>query len=258
MKKYDISIKWLSVTCFEIRCGDVTVVSDPFVTDCDNTPLTYEAIENCDIICLSHAHFDHITDIPALFEKFNPIVLCGDQTAMPLVKWLDCSPARVYPMHPDTELDFDKVKIRALYGRHTEQGKSFSDQLSAIYRRKSCSDEGVRELQPIGCLEYRNFFLTFPNGTTVLIWGNDPTPEQKNICKALRPDIALIQRPGSLEDLKSKARFAADIGCSVVIPHHLDFPGVTDTAKLELFKEEYAKLADGCFIIPNNGEWMEL
>ena len=87
-KKFGVSIKWLSVTCFEIRCEGVTVVTDPFVTDADSTDLTWEAIENCDIICLSHAHFDHITAIPNLLEKYHPLLLCGDQTAMPLVQWL--------------------------------------------------------------------------------------------------------------------------------------------------------------------------
>ena len=74
--KFGVSIKWLSVSCFEIRCDGVTVVSDPFVTDCDNTDLTWEAIEKCDILCLTHAHFDHITDIPKLVEKYKPLLLC--------------------------------------------------------------------------------------------------------------------------------------------------------------------------------------
>ena len=111
-RKFGVSIKWLSVTCFEIRCDGVTVVSDPFVTDCDSTELTWEAIENCDIVCLSHAHFDHITDIPKLLEKYHPLLLCGDQTAMPLVKWLGYNPTRVYPMYPNMELDFGTLTRR--------------------------------------------------------------------------------------------------------------------------------------------------
>ena len=259
MKKFGVSIKWLSVTCFEIRCGDVTVVSDPFVTDCDSTNLTWEAIENCDILCLSHAHFDHITDIPALIKKFNPLLLCGDQTAMPLVKWLNCSPSRIYPMYPDMELDFDNIKVRALYGRHTEQHCGFDDLMSRISAYKQCEDTEIMALQPVGSLEYRNFFFTLPNGTTILLWGNDPTPEQKNICKALHPDIALIQRSGDLESAKKKAEFAAEIGCKVVIPHHMDFPTVMLNWPLEHFKDEFLKMVpDGEFIIPEHGKWIEL
>ena len=46
--KYGIQIKWLSVTCFEITDGNVTIVSDPCVTESPLCPLTWEDIEKCD------------------------------------------------------------------------------------------------------------------------------------------------------------------------------------------------------------------
>lgn len=258
--KFGVSIKWLSVTCFEIKCDGVTVVSDPFVTDCESTELTWEDIENCDILCLSHAHFDHIMDIPKLVEKFKPLLLCGDQTAMPMARWLNYTPTRIYPMYPDMELDFDKIKVRALYGRHTDQNKGFNDQLEHLATYSFCKkDEKVREIQAIGSFEYRNFFFTLPNGTTILIWGNDPTPEQFNICKELKPDIAIIQRSGDLPTIKKKAEFAREIGCKVVIPHHMDFPSVCSPEIVEMFREEFLNLVpDGVFINPKHGEWIEL
>lgn len=258
--KFGISIKWLSVSCFEIYCNGVTVVSDPFITDCNSTDLTWEAIEHCDIICLSHAHFDHITDIPKLLKNFRPLLLCGDQTAMPLAKWLNYTPTRIYPMYPDTELDFDTVKIRALYGRHTDQGQGFHDLYETLSQYPSCvKDKEVKELQEIGSLEYRNFLLTFPNGTTILLWGNDPTPEQKNICKALKPDIAIIQRSGDLATIEKKAAFAAEIGCKVLIPHHMDFPTISPPEAIDMFKKEFLHLVpDGVFLTPTHGEWIDL
>ena len=257
---FGVSIKWLSVTCFEICCDGITVVSDPFVTDCESTDLTWEAIEKCDIICLSHPHFDHITDIPKLAHKFHPLLLCGEQTAMPLAKWLNYSPTRIYPMYPDTELDFDKIKIRALYGRHTDQNRGFNDLCKRLSEYRFCKeDKMVNEMQGLGSLEYRNYLFTLPNGTTILLWGNDPTPEQINICKALKPDIALIQRSVTPESIKKKAEFAAAIGCKVVIPHHMDFPCVSPLETLETFKKEFLNLVpDGVFIIPKHGQWIEL
>ncbi|MBO5305966.1 MAG: MBL fold metallo-hydrolase [Clostridia bacterium] len=258
--RFGVSIKWLSVTCFEIRCGDVTVVSDPFVTDCESTALTWEAIEKCDILCLSHAHFDHITDIPRLVEKYQPLLLCGEQTAMPLAKWLNYTSSRIYPMYPDAELDFDTVKIRALYGRHADLGKGLNDLCASLAKYRPCvEDQAVNGLQAIGSLEYRNFLLTFPNGTTVLLWGNDPTPEQKNICKALKPDIAIVQRSGDLEEIKKKAAFAAEIGCKVLIPHHMDFPSVIPPETVQIFQDEFLRLVPkGVFISPTHGEWIDL
>lgn len=258
--KFGVSIKWLSVTCFEIRGAGVTVVSDPFVTECESTDLTWEAIENCDIVCLSHAHFDHITDIPRLCGKFHPLLLCGDQTAMPMAKWLNYTPTRIYPMYPDMELDFDTIKIRALYGRHTDQHQGFNDHCAKLAKYRICAEDGeINALQGIGSMEYRNFLFTLPNGTKILLWGNDPTPEQVNICKALKPDIAIVQRSGNITDIKKKAAFAAAIGCKVLIPHHMDFPVVNPPEIIEAFKEEFLRLVpEGVFITPSHGEWIDL
>ena len=259
-KKYGVSLKWLAVTSFEMRFGNTTVVSDPYITECVGTDVTWENVENCDIICLGHAHWDHITDIPRLMDKFHPILLCGDQTAMPMAQWLNCSPTVVYPMYPDNELDFGDVKIRALYGRHTNLGSGFNDLCARIAQNPLCqADPGMASLQPVGSFEYRNFLFTAPNGTKILLWGNDPTIEQVNICKALKPDIAIIQRSVKPEDVTKKAEFAAAIGCKVLIPHHHDFRGVDDPSVVENFKNEFLKrVPDGIFIAPEHGQWIDL
>ena len=258
--KYGVSLKWLAVTSFEMRFDDFTVVTDPFITECVTTDLTWEAVENCDIICLGHAHYDHVTDIPRLAKKFNPKILCGDQTALPLTRWLNSNPSFIYPMYPDTELDFDAVKIRALYGRHTDLHRDLDNLMSWLAENEICkTDPGIAGLQEIGSMEYRNFLFTAANGTRILLWGNDPTVEQLNICKALQPDIAIIQRSIQHEDIVKKAEFAAAIGCKVLIPHHHEFRNKDDSGIINELKEEFLKLVpDGIFISPKHGEWIHL
>jgi len=257
---YGVSLKWLAVTSFELRFDNFTVVTDPYITECVCTDLTWEAVENCDLICLGHAHWDHVTDIPRLMEKFQPRILCGDQTAMPLARWLNCSPTVVYPMYPDNELDFGPVKIRALYGRHTNLHSGFNDLCARLAANPICqADPGIAALQPIGSLEYRNFLFTTSNGTKILLWGNDPTVEQTRLCQALKPDIAIIQRSVKPEDVAAKAEFAAAIGCKVLIPHHHDFKQPDDPKTLELFREEFLRrVPDGTFLAPAHGEWVHL
>ena len=259
-KSYGVSIKWLAVTSFEIRCNDITVVTDPYITECVGTDLTWEAVENCDIICVGHTHWDHVTDIPRLAEKFHPRILCGDQTAMPMAKWLNYNPSFVYPMYPNLELDFGGVKIRALYGRHTNLGRGLNDLCARLDANENCvRDPGIASLQAVGSMEYRNYLFTLPNGTKILLWGNEPTVEQVNICKALEPDIAIIQRSVKPEDSAKKADFAAAIGCKVLIPHHHDFRGVDDPGIVEAFKEEFLRrVPTGTFITPPHGQWIHL
>lgn len=260
MEKFGVSIKWLAVSSFEIKCNGLTVVTDPYVTECVGTDLNWEAIENCDIICLGHSHWDHITDIPRLVEKFQPKLLCGDMTAMPMAKWLNYTPSFIYPMYPDTELDFDDVKIRALYGRHKNLGRGFNDLCDYINENPlCCNDPGIKELQPVGSLEYRNYLFTLPNGTKVLFWGNSPTVEQRNICKALKPDIAILQRTTTEKACEKFAEFAKAIGCKVVIPHHHDFRKVDDPSVINNMKAALEKIYPECeFIAPKHGEWINL
>lgn len=259
-QEYGVSIKWLAVTSFEMRFGSTTVVTDPYITECVGTDLTWEAVENCDIICLGHAHWDHITDIPRLGRKFSPRILCGEQTALPLTQWLNYNPSFVYPMYPDTELDFGDVKIRGLYGRHTNLGFGLNDLLQRLLSNSLCqTDPGIASLQCVGSMEYRNYLFTLPNGTKILLWGNEPTVEQVHLCKALQPDIAILQRSTSPEAVARKADFAAAIGCKVLIPHHHDFRAKDDPAIIDAFRQEFlSRVPDGTFITPVHGQWIHL
>jgi hypothetical protein len=165
-------------------------------------------------------------------------------------------------MHPDLELDFDSVKIRALYGRHVEVGTGYNDQVASLATRPSVlADFGMNELQGYGSLEYRNFLYTFPNGTKVLLWGNDPTAEQRNILKTIQPDIAIFQYTKQAKDPEAMARLAQESGCKVLIPHHMDLKKTREEYLPEVvkFKEAFEKrVPDGHFICPVNGEWIDL
>lgn len=257
---YGISLKWLAVSSFEMRFGDLSVVSDPYITECVGTDLSWEAVEKCDMITLSHAHWDHITDIPRLAEKFCPKILCGDQTVYPMAQWLNYDPSKLYPMYPDTELDFGDVKIKALYGRHKSLRQGFNDLCERLRELPLCQeDPGIAQLQFVGNMEYRNYLFTTPNGTKLLLWGSMPTPEQVAICKALQPDIAILQRSIKPAEIRDKARFAAQIGCKVLIPHHHDFQEVEDPQRIRQFREDYLSFApEGRFIVPEHGQWIHL
>ena len=260
MSKYGVSIKWLAVASFEMNLNGKTVVTDPYITECVGTDLDYTAVENCDYITLTHSHWDHITDIPRLNEKFQPKILAGEMTALEIARWLDLWPSRVYPMYPDTELDFGAFKVKALYGRHIFNAswgiRSYVEERAP--KLEICQDPYVLKMQEVGSFEYRNYLFTLPNGTKILHWGSAPTPEQIAICKAEAPDIAIIQRAG-IPRAEQRAEFAAAIGAKVVIPHHHDFQRVDDPAVVEAFKNAYlARVPDGTFITPRHGEWIEL
>lgn len=257
---FGFDLKWLSVTCFELRFDGMTVVTDPYITECQCTELTYEDVEACDAICLTHAHWDHVTDIPRLMERFQPRIYCAEMSALPLLEWLDCNPIRLYPMPAGTELDFGYVKIRAVYGHHGNLKNNWSDLKKRLEGNPLCQkDPGLAGMQVAGTLEYRNWLFELPGGKRIVLWNNQLGHEHLCACKALRPDVLILQRPGNEEGAEKCAAFAKEVGCKVLIPHHQDFRKIDDPAILnrmgELFVEQ---VPDGIFINPKHGEWIHL
>ena len=183
---FGVRLKWMGCACFEMDFNGLHVVSDPWITINPKNDLTWEDVEGCNYITLTHAHHDHITDIPALMEKFPAYLMCGDGVAMTLMKWANVNPMRVYPMSANLELDMDKVKIKALYGRHGPLKGNAEERIETFENHKyHGKSEILKELGLWGDFEYRNFLYTMPNGTKVLQWGNKISrPDQRNILKA--------------------------------------------------------------------------
>ena len=257
-QRFGFRIKWLGCACFEMDFGDATVVSDPWITANAKTDMTWENVERCDYITLSHGHFDHTLDIPALVEKFQSRILCGEFTAMPLMRWININPMSMYPMAPNLELDFDAVKIKALFGRHTILAGGANDRITIWENSpKNAGDPNLIELGVLGDIEYRNFLFTMPNGTKILIWGNRlDRPEQRNQLREEKPDIAILQLTANSGI--DTAAICKEIGCKVVIPHHFDFPN-DYMHKVNDLKEELARIAPEIrCIVPEYGEWINL
>lgn len=255
-QRFGFRLKWLGCVCFEMDFGETTVVTDPWITPNEKNDLTWKTVEKCDYITLSHGHYDHTLDIPALVEKFQSRVLCGEFTAMPLMRWLNINPMSMYPMSPNLELDFDTVKIKSLFGRHIPLPGGANERIAHWEARPvNAGDHNLIELGVWGDIEYRNYLFTMPNGTKILVCGRSDQPEQRNQLREEKPDIAILQMSSSGADT---AVICKEIGCKIVIPHHIDFPN-DKMPKVNDLKAELARIAPEIrCIVPEYGEWIEL
>lgn len=253
-----VRVKWLGCACFELDFGGTTVVNDPWITPNEATDLTWESVEKCDYITLTHGHYDHTLDIPALMEKFPARVLCGEFTAVPLLKWANVNPMRIYPMAPNLELDFDDVKIKALYGRHGPLPGTAAERAErAAQSPVNAGDPNLIELGFWGDFEYRNFLYTLPDGTKILLCGSKLHRDQANILRQIRPDIVLFQVVGVNGAVRT-AELMKEIGCKTLIPFHFDFPG-SYMNRVEELADALKELApDIRYIVPEYGQWIEL
>ena len=258
-ESFGLRLKWLGCSCFELDFGGVSVVNDPWITQNGKNGLTWEAVENCNYITLTHGHYDHTLDIPVLLEKFSPYVLCGENTAIPLMKWTDLSPMRLYPMTANLELDLEAVKIQALYGRHTPRsGGAGEREAWRVNHPVNHGDQNLIDLAFWGDLEYRNYLYTTPNGTKVLIWGNKLSrPDQRTILRQAKPHVALMQVTGG-NAAADTADICEEMGCKVVIPHHFDFPKDYMPFVRELEEELCRRGSKISCIVPEYGKWISL
>ena len=254
-----VRLRWLGCACFELDFGSATVVIDPWITANQRTGLTWKVVEKCDCIALTHGHFDHILDIPALAKKFHPRILCAENTAVPLMKWADLNPMTVYPMHPNLVLDLDSTRIKALFGRHGVLPGTVNERMESIKTHSIVGEDSLlRELFFWGDIEYRNYLFTMPNGTKILFWGNPlHLPEHRNALIKEKPDILILQATDKRIP-ETAAKLCAQIGCTAVIPHHMDFPG--DYCHIvDALGKELAQVAPQTqYIVPAYGRWLSL
>jgi L-ascorbate metabolism protein UlaG (beta-lactamase superfamily) len=63
-----IKLIWLGHGGWRIQTDQHQILLDPFLTDCPTATETADAI-SADFILLSHGHFDHVADVPAIAKR---------------------------------------------------------------------------------------------------------------------------------------------------------------------------------------------
>ena len=229
-----VSVRWLSIAGYQIRTSDgFNIVTDPCIEVNENVPYGEEVIDACNMMLLSHGHWDHTTGLRDVWDRFQCPLLCGELTAPAIAKMTDIYPSDIYPMTPGLELDFGPVKVKALFGRHVRHTKGSSQLAEALKNRPGSEIPGMYECNFFGNLEYRNWLVTLKNGLKIMIWGNNVRNEQLEIIKEIQPDIGIfqfsVQRPADL------AKMCAAGHVKVLFPHHMD---------LKRKEEEYLPLLE--------------
>ncbi len=78
-----VTVTWLGHGGLQIANGTQTILLDPFLTDSPTATMSVEDAK-ADVILVSHGHFDHIADVPAIAKKTNAKVVAIYEVA----QWL--------------------------------------------------------------------------------------------------------------------------------------------------------------------------
>jgi L-ascorbate metabolism protein UlaG (beta-lactamase superfamily) len=209
-----VEVTWLGQAAFRIvtPAGRV-IVTDPWLRTNPLTPERYrqpEGFDRVDAILVSHGHFDHIADAPALAQRHNvPIRAPGDlaQTAMTL----GVLPAALLPrMNKGGTVQLAPgVTATAVRAEH-----------SSVYVWRNPAT-GKDETHPGG--EAVGWIITLENGFRIYHAGDTAVfGDMRLIGERYKPDLALVPIGGNFTMDPADAAWAVRelIRPTAVIPMH--------------------------------------
>jgi len=207
-------VLWLGQAAFKITTpGGRVIVTDPWLRTNPLTPANYKQLDafgRIDVLLVSHGHFDHIADAPALAQQYNvPIRAPGDLNQT--LTTLGVLPANLLPRmnKGGTTEPVPGIKVTAVHAEH-----------SSVYVWRnpvSNKDETHPGGEPVGWLiELENGFRIYHAGDTAAFG------DMRLIGERFKPDLALVPIGGNFTMDPAEAAWAVKelLRPKAVIPMH--------------------------------------
>lgn len=215
-------VLWLAQAAFKITSpGGKVIVIDPWLRTNPKTPAEYKKLEafgRIDVLMVTHGHFDHVADAPALALMYDtPVRAPGGLNQV--LDTLGVLPAKLLPRMDKggTVSPAPGIRITAVRAEHS----------SVYVWRNPATDKNETQPggEPIGwIIELENGFRIYHAGDTA-VFG-----DMKYIGERYKPDLALVPIGGNFTMDPADAAWAVKelIRPRAVIPIHY---GVNPLAK---------------------------
>ncbi len=205
----DVAVTWLGHGSFRIDSpGGKRIYLDPWLEGNPKCPENEYTPERCDVIAVTHGHFDHVDAVKGIAEQFEPPILAVYE----LDSWFasqDVKGAGQFGMGKGGTQEHAGISFTATHAFHS-----------------SSAPDGTYTGEPVG------FVMGFENGTTLYAAGDTGVFGDMELIKRLyKPDAALLPI-GDLYTMGVKeAALALELlGVSSCIPCHWGtFPALTGT-----------------------------
>ena len=116
-----MDLTYFGHSTFQIETKGRTILVDPFFTDNPHTDVAPGAVD-ADVILLTHAHFDHWGDTPAIAERTGALVISNFEITGYLTQ--QHGHENVQPLNEGGSVNYDWGTVEATHARHTS---SFPD-----------------------------------------------------------------------------------------------------------------------------------
>jgi L-ascorbate metabolism protein UlaG (beta-lactamase superfamily) len=229
----DLTVRWLGTNAWEITCAETTVLVDPYVSRTytgatkpgefnPDTPITIdesavdEHIGAADSILITHAHFDHIADVPYVAEKTGATVL-GTETHLNLLRAMGTPAEQLSQVSGGELYQFEGYTVEVFRSSHGVTGKHKSLLFPGTRPGETPErPEVIKDLVEGGSLAY---LVTF--GEVSLYFNAVPSFHEREI-EGIRPTVLFMQGPNPNYPGYEERLFAAVGSPAYVIPTHWD------------------------------------
>lgn len=184
---FTIHFRWLGAAGIELSYGSESLVSeslliDPFFTRppfwrlwfgrvASNPALIPASLPRCDHILVSHAHYDHLMDVPTIAHRTQARVV-GSSNTCALLRICGLNNAQILKARPGDKLELGRFNVEVLAARHSHApgfspGRVGTDLQTPLRLRDYVMDEDF------------SFLIQLP-GLRLLNWcgvGQGPAPQ---------------------------------------------------------------------------------
>lgn len=223
----DFTLTWLGHSTFLLDDpSGTTVLFDPWLQNNPACPEGMKQIEKCDLLLVSHGHFDHIEDAVEVAKRHKPQVVAIFETAV----WLGSKGVEnTNGMNKGGELSVCGMKVRMVPADHScgISDKDASGRDIVVYGGDPCG-----------------FVLTLPDGFKIYFAGDTNVfGDMRLIGRLYEPDVAMLPIGGHFTMSPREAAEAIRLlGVKRVVPmHYGTFPVLGGTP--EQLREEARDVA---------------
>ena len=210
----DTTFTWYGHSVFEVRTpGGKTIIFDPFFAN-PKSPVTADSIQRCDVLLVSHGHFDHMGDAVALASRLRPAWPCMHEMSLWLGRRLPGGQDAAVGMNKGGTFETDGIRVTMTTAHH------------------SAGDWNPGGETTLYLGDPNGFVVEVENGFRFYFAGDtDVFGDMRLIRELYQPELALLPIGGHYTMGPKGAAMAAELlGVRHVIPiHYGTFPILTGT-----------------------------
>ena len=115
----DTTFTWYGHSCFEVKTpGGKTILIDPWFGN-PSSPKSHDQVDRCDLMLVTHGHYDHMGDAVALASRLRPTWPCIHEMSLWLARRLPGGQDAAVGMNKGGTFDAGGMKVTMTHADHS-------------------------------------------------------------------------------------------------------------------------------------------